>query len=274
VDLDLGQKRVLVTGGSKGIGFACARAFLMEGAKVAIVSRDAGNLDRAKAALAREGLTVETFSANLSDADDAERVVDAVTAALGSIDVLVNSAGAAKRYNPEQLNPVAWRAAMDAKYFPYIHTQDAVLKRMVERQSKNENGAAASRAAVGIIINIIGIGGKVPYDHHIAGGAANAALMLATVGLAHYYAPLGIRINAINPGSTMTERVDEVLDLEASRAGIDKAEALARSQAKIPLGRYAEPEEIADVALFLASPRASYITGALIPMDGGQQPLI
>ena len=88
------------------------------------------------------------------------------------------------------------------------------------------------------------------------------------------YARDGIRINAINPGATLTERVEEALKLEAGQQGIDTKEALARGQAKVPLGRYAKPEEIADVALFLASRRASYVTGAIVPMDGGSAPLI
>ncbi|MFP3185747.1 MAG: SDR family oxidoreductase, partial [Paraburkholderia sp.] len=129
-------------------------------------------------------------------------------------------------------------------------------------------------AEPGTIVNIVGMGGKVASDIHIAGGAANAALMLATVGLAHYYGRYGIRINAINPGPALTERVEEALKLEAAQQGVDTAEVLARNLAQVPLGRYAKPEEIADVALFLASRRASYVTGAIIPMDGGRAPLI
>ena len=133
---------------------------------------------------------------------------------------------------------------------------------------------ANPKAEPGAVVNIIGMGGKFASDIHIAGGAANAALMLATVGLAHHYAKLGIRINAINPGATLTERVEESLALEAQRLGVTRDEALALSQAKVPLGRYAKPEEIADVALFLASRRASYVSGAIIPMDGVSAPLI
>ncbi len=189
-------------------------------------------------------------------------------AAVGPIDILINSAGAAKRLDPAMLDAAAFKAAMDAKYFPYINAQQAVLRRMAERL---KSGAASEPGAV---VNIIGMGGKIASDIHIAGGAANAALMLASVGLAHYYARLGIRINAINPGATLTERVEEALQLEASRQGISPDEALARGQAQVPLGRYAKPEEIADVALFLASRRASYVTGAIVPMDGGASALI
>jgi NAD(P)-dependent dehydrogenase (short-subunit alcohol dehydrogenase family) len=268
MELGLKDKVVLVTGGSKGIGLACAHAFGAEGAKVAIVSRDPANLARAREQLASAGLRVHLARADLHEPHGAADVVEEVWNALGPIDVLVNSAGAARRYDPETLDAAAFRATMDAKYFPSIYPQQEVLRRMVERVKSGE------AAQPGTIVNIIGMGGKVASDIHIAGGAANAALMLATVGLAHYYARYGIRINAINPGATLTGRVEEALKLEADRAGVDVAAARASSEAKVPLGRYAKPEEIADVALFLASRRASYVSGAIVPMDGCSTPLI
>ncbi|HEY2024270.1 SDR family oxidoreductase [Paraburkholderia sp.] len=267
MELGLKDKVVLITGGSKGIGFACARAFAREGAKVAIVSRDPANLARAYEQLKQEGFHVHRTRADLHEPHSAADIVDEVSGAVGPIDVLINSAGAARRYDPETLDADAFRATMEAKYFPYIYPQQEVLRRMAER-------VKAGGAEPGTIVNIIGMGGKIASDIHIAGGAANAALMLATVGLAHYYARYGIRINAINPGSTLTERVEEAVKLEAAQQGIGSEEALARGQAKIPLGRYAKPDEIADVALFLASRRASYVTGAIIPMDGANAPLI
>lgn len=268
MDLGLTGKVVLITGGSKGIGFACARAFASEGAKVAIVSRDPANLARAREQLAAAGYHVHLARADLHEAHSAQDIVEEATSALGPIDILVNSAGAAKRYDPDMLDAAAFRAAMDAKYFSYVYPQQIVLKQMAERARANPD------AEPGAIVNIIGMGGKIASDIHIAGGAANAALMLATVGLAHHYAKLGIRINAINPGATLTERVEEALTLEAQQQGITRDEALAGSQARVPLGRYAKPEEIADVALFLASRRASYVSGAIIPMDGVSSPLI
>ena len=98
--------------------------------------------------------------------------------------------------------------------------------------------------------------------------------MLATTGLAAAFAPRGIRINGINPGSTLTDRVQEQLRVEAKMTGLDQAELLHRMQAKIPLGRLATPEEVAQVVLFLASTHASYVTGAIVPMDGGANPVI
>jgi NAD(P)-dependent dehydrogenase (short-subunit alcohol dehydrogenase family) len=257
MNLELTGKNVLITGGSKGIGLACARAFIAEGARVALISRSEANLAAARAAVE----TTLTVAADLADAAAAGRAVERVEAALGPIDVLVNSAGAARRTPPDELTPAAWRAAMDAKYFTYINAIDPVVKRM----------AARGR---GVIVNIVGSGGKVAMPIHLPGGAANAALMLATVGLAHAYAPKGVRVLAINPGLTNTTRVDEGLRAEARLSGISEREALQRTVDRIPLGRLAEPEEIASVAVFAASARASYLTGVVIGMDGASMPVV
>jgi NAD(P)-dependent dehydrogenase (short-subunit alcohol dehydrogenase family) len=261
MDLNLAGKVVLVTGGSKGIGYACAEAFCAEGATVAIASRSDANLAEAKQRLAEQGHQVFAVRADLRKSEDAKAMVAAVEQALGPVDVLVNSAGAAKRYAPEDLDAQAWHDAMDAKFFSMMHPLDAVLPGM----------AARGR---GTVVNIIGMGGKVANPIHLPGGAANAAMMLASSGLAVAYAKKGIRINAISPGATMTGRVKESLEIEAKRQGITEAEAQARGQAKIPLGRYGEPHEVAKVALFLASPQASYLTGAIVPMDGAAHPVI
>jgi NAD(P)-dependent dehydrogenase (short-subunit alcohol dehydrogenase family) len=145
---------------------------------------------------------------------------------------------------------------MDAKFFSYIHPLDAIVRRMGARGH-------------GAIVNIIGMGGKIGNPVHLPGGAANAALMLATAGLAVAYGPKGVRINAINPGGTLTDRMQEGLAAEARMTGLAPEELLERQQARLPLRRLGTPEEVAQVTLFLASPRASYVTGAIVPMDGG-----
>jgi NAD(P)-dependent dehydrogenase (short-subunit alcohol dehydrogenase family) len=251
MELGLGGKVVLITGGSKGIGLACAALFKAEGAKVAIAARTPATLSAASAGLGG----VFTHAADLSDEVQALALVDATEAALGPIDILVNSAGAAKRTPPDELAPAFWRAAMDAKYFSYINVIDPLIKRMAARGS-------------GVVVNIIGQGGKVASPTHLAGGAANAALMLATAGLATAYAARGVRVVGINPGLTETGRVAEGLKAEAALTGISVDEARSRAVARIPMGRMARPEDVADLAAFLASPRAGYVTGVLVTMDG------
>jgi len=255
--LELDRKVVLVTGGSKGIGLACAEAFLGEGAQVAIASRSRENLERAARTLGG----VVPVAADLTRADAGAQLIREVEAKLGPVDVLINSAGAAKRYLPEDLDVQSWHAAMDAKYFTYIHAMQAVLPGMAARGAGN-------------VVNIIGMGGKVATSIHLPGGAANSALMLATVGLAQVYGPKGIRINAINPGATLTERLKEGLAVEAKARNTTADEVLAQGQARVPLRRYATPEDVANVALFLASELASYVTGAILPMDGGSNPVV
>jgi NAD(P)-dependent dehydrogenase (short-subunit alcohol dehydrogenase family) len=251
MDLGLTGKIVLVTGGSKGIGLACAAAFAAEGARIAIASRNAENLARARATLG----DVLAVTADLADPAQAALLVETVERDLGPIDVLVTSAGAAKRTPADDLTPAAWHAAMDAKYFTYINVIDPVVKLMGARGS-------------GAIINVIGNGGKIASPVHLPGGSANAALMLATAGLATAYASRGVRVVGVNPGLTETDRVTEGLSVDARLSGISIEEASARAVAKIPLGRMAEAREIADVVVFLASRRASYVTGVNISMDG------
>ena len=257
MDLGLKDTKVLITGGSKGIGLACAKAFIAEGAKVALVSRSQANLDQAKKAVS--GAYV--IAADLIDASAAAAMVEKVEKEFGPIDILVNSAGAAKRTDADDLTPAAWRASMDAKYFTYINVIDPLIKKMGQRGN-------------GVVINIIGSGGKVASPTHLSGGAANAALMLATAGLAYAYASKNVRVVGLNPGVTQTERVAEGLKAEAKRANVSEEQAYKQMVARLPMGRPAKPEEIADIAVFAASERGRYLNGANISTDGAASHVI
>ena len=256
MNLELAGRVALITGGSKGIGLACAEAFAAEGARVAIAARGREQLAQAVELLAARGHQVSSFAADLSDARAASGLVEEVERRLGPVEILVTCAGAARRQAPEDLDAAAWHEGMDAKYFPTVHVVQAVLPGMAQRGR-------------GAVVNVVGQGGKVASPVHLTGGAANAALMLASVGLARAYAARGVRVNVLNPGTTLTERAERAVALEARRLGVSPAEAQRSLEERIPLGRFARPEEIAAVAVFLASDRASYVTGAVLSMDGG-----
>ena len=159
------------------------------------------------------------------------------------------------------MTPAVWREAFDAKFFSYINVIDPMVKRMAKRGG-------------GVIVSVIGTGGKVASATHLAGGSANAALMLATAGLGAAYAGRGVRVVGVSPGLTETDRVAEGLAAEARLAKISVDEARERSVERIPIGRMASPREIADAVLFLASPRAGFVTGVTLSVDGGQNPVV
>jgi NAD(P)-dependent dehydrogenase (short-subunit alcohol dehydrogenase family) len=251
------NKVVLITGGSKGIGLACAKQFTAQGARVIINSRTQANIDEAL----KELPGASGFSADLADNKQADAVVDYIYKEFEGIDVLVNSAGAAKRTPLAELNPPSWRAAMDAKFFTTINVVDPVIKLMAARGK-------------GVIINIIGSGGRVASPTHLPGGSANAALMLATAGFGNAYAASGVRVLGINPGLTDTDRVKSGMEAEARFLNISIEQALENAIKKIPIGRLASPNEVADLVLFLASDKARYLTGTTITMDGAQSPVI
>ncbi len=259
--LGLDGKVVLVTGGSKGIGLACARAFAGEGSRVAIGSRSQENLDNAQQTLRKDGIQPVAVRADFSQPQEAHDAVRTAEQLLGPIDVLINCAGAANRYQVDAYTADSWKQGMNAKFFPQAFAMDAVRPGMMERRR-------------GVIVNVIGMGGKMAQPVFLSGGAANAALMLVTTGWANALGRYGIRVNGINPSTTFTDRVKAGMRAEAQALGITETEAMERGRARIPLGRFAQPEEVAAVALFLASDQASYVTGVVIPMDGGLGPVI
>ncbi|WP_161567767.1 SDR family NAD(P)-dependent oxidoreductase [Pigmentiphaga sp. H8] len=256
MDLGLEGKVVLVTGGSRGIGWECARVFGLEGARVALASRGEEGLREARRQLAELGVDATAIPVDFRDGEKVRKAVDAVETALGPIDVLVNSAGSAKHYPPEHDDHGRWRTGMEDKYLSSVHALDAVVPRMGHRGG-------------GVVVNIAGAGGKVSNPMHMPGGAANAAIILVASAMAKAWGPRGVRVNTINPGAIETERLAAALRVKAETSGKTMEQVRSQALSAIPLGRYGRGEEIAWLCAFLASDRAGYISGATIAIDGG-----
>lgn len=259
MDLGLKGKVALVTGGSKGIGKAVARGLAEEGAKVAICARTRAELDAAAAELSKAtGSEVFGVAGDLTREADVQKIVDAAVGRFGRIDILVNNAGTAPGGLLLDLAEEQWQQALQLKFMGFVRCMKAVIPHML-------------RQGGGRIVNIVGNDGVKPIGIELTPSAANAADLAVTVALAEQYGPNNICINAINPGPVATERWDGLIGGIARIRKISVDEAQKRAERSIPLGRICTPEEVANVAVFVASERASFMNGALITLDGGQR---
>lgn len=257
MELGLRGKRAVVTGASKGIGLAIARALAAEGVSLVINARGAELLERVAHELAdAHSVSVEPFAADLAHADAVQGLATFASERLGGVDILVNNAGAIPAGTLATIDDELWRSAYDLKLWGYIRLSRALLPAMQTRRS-------------GTVLNIIGNAGRQPSAGYIAGGPANAALMNFTKGLAAAVGPDGVRVNAINPGPIRTERMRAMAEQRAQASGEPLATVEAAQARGIPLGRVGTPEEVANVAVFLVSDAASYVHGAIIPVEGG-----
>ncbi len=258
MDLQLTGKTALVTGGSAGIGRACARVLLDEGVDVALVARDAARLAEAAKGLQTAGRRIVPIAADCSVAEDVTRAAGEAAAALGPIDILINNAGSAMGGRFVDLGDDAFLSAWNLKLLGYIRMARALAPAMIERRD-------------GRIVNIIGGAGRTPGSGFLPGATANAALLNFTRGLSKELARHNIRVNAISPGTTMTERQNRLLE-QRKKADQTLEAARAEAAAAMPLGRMVAPEEIAAMAAFLASDRSASTTGTEVQIDGGAAP--
>jgi NAD(P)-dependent dehydrogenase (short-subunit alcohol dehydrogenase family) len=253
MDLELAGKSALITGASKGIGFACAEALAAEGCAVHLAARTEADLATARDDLAaRFGVPVTIHPGDL--ADDAEAAC--LAAACADVDILVNNAGAIPAGDLARVDNATWRTAWDLKVFGFINLSRALYPAMCKRGS-------------GVIVNIIGTGGNRPNANFAAGSMANAALMALTTALGAESLDHGVRVNGINPGPIETER----LRIQSERrAEVDLGDRARWREvlADLPAGRPGLPREVGEVAAFLASPRAAWVSGVVVPVDGGQ----
>jgi NAD(P)-dependent dehydrogenase (short-subunit alcohol dehydrogenase family) len=243
MDLNLQGKRVLVTGGSKGIGLACAEAFAAEGAEVRIASR---NPEKGAAAAKFPAKAVD-----LASAGAAEALADWA----GELDVLVNNAGAIPGGTLLKVDEGTWRKAWDLKVFGYVNLSRLVYARMKEKRA-------------GVIVNIIGSAGEKLDAAYIAGSTANAGLMAFTKALGGASHADGIRVVGINPGPISTDRLKSLYRQRAESI-LGDASRYEELFKEMSFGRPGKPEEIAAAVLFLASARSAYTSGTILTIDGG-----
>jgi len=252
MDLGIAGKRVLITGGSKGIGLACAESFAAAGCELILASRDGAKLASAADALrGKVQVNVQTFAADLSTAEGRE----ALHAAHPDPDILVNNAGAIPAGRVQDIPIARWVEAWNLKVIGYIHICQLYLPGMEARRA-------------GVICNIIGMAGRAPRAGYICGGTGNAALIAFTSALGGAAQESGVRVFGINPAATATDRMITQARVNAKLKFGDE-DRWAETLTGLPYGRPIEAKEIADLAAFLASSRGGYVNGTVVDVDGG-----
>lgn len=244
---------VLVTGASSGLGAAMARRFARHDTAVMLAGRDRGRTAETAAEVQRAGGTAEVWLGDLSDPAACADVVRATVDRFGRLDVLVNSAGIIYRATAERTTYEQWRATMAVNVDAVFFTSRAAIPVM-----RTQGG--------GVIVNIASDWGLVGGQEAVAYCASKGAVVLMTKAMALDHAREGIRVNAICPGDCDTP----MLDYEAAQRGVNAAASRREAAEAIPVGRVGRPEEVAALAFYLASDEASFITGAAIPIDGGE----
>jgi 3-oxoacyl-[acyl-carrier protein] reductase len=252
MDLELRNRVAIVTGASKGIGRAIAQTLAREQMRLVLAARSEHLLNDVASACGGECLVL---AIDLREPDSPQKLIDSTIERFGGIDLLINNAGATKRGDFLKLTDDEWADGYALKVFGAMRCCRAAWPHLKTR--------------AGSIINIVGIGGRTPGAEFTIGGSVNAALLNLTKSLADLGTTDGVRVNAINPGSIATDRLQVRIRNFATEHNIEATQAATEMAKHMGIARFGAPEEIASVVAFLASPQASYIHGAIIDVDGG-----
>ena len=257
MDFGIKGKTAFVAAGSKGLGRAIAEELAAEGVDLFLCARGEEALAQTRDEIAKKsGVRVEAMPADVSRENEARDVVREAIARFGRIDILVTNAGGPPSGKFESLTPQMWSAAVDLTLMSVVNLTREVIPGMKERRW-------------GRIINVTSIAVKQPVDGLMLSNSLRSAVTGFAKTLANEVASFGITVNNILPGYTRTERIDQLAQAAATREGISREAAAAKWESEIPAGRLGEPREFGAVAAFLASERASFVTGTSIPVDGG-----
>jgi NAD(P)-dependent dehydrogenase (short-subunit alcohol dehydrogenase family) len=255
MDLELRERSYLITGGTDGLGLALAHRLVAEGARVAVCGRDGVRLARAQELLGGEALC---FEADVTSESDLDEFIDATLSRFGRLDGAVNNAGRSAGTSVASSNDQTWRDDYELKVISALHVSRRVLPALEETK--------------GAIVNVLAIMARSPHANSTPTTASRAAGLALTKAMANEVGPRGIRVNAILIGlieSGQWVRLARDADME-----LDEFYEKMAKGSNIPLGRIGRADEFADLAMFLLSPRASYLTGVGVSIDGGMSPVI
>jgi NAD(P)-dependent dehydrogenase (short-subunit alcohol dehydrogenase family) len=252
MELGLKGRIALVTGASRGIGYGVARLLAAEGCALHLASRSAADLEAARRKLtAAHGVDVTVHPLDLAVSANAGRLAEACE----PLDILVNNAGAIPHGALDKLEESAWREAWDLKVFGFVNLTREIYRAMRARRR-------------GVIVNVIGIAGERPVANYLAGSMGNASLMAMSRALGAESPRYGVRVVAVNPGSIETDRQVVRWKVRA-KAELGDENRWRELTTHLPFGRLGTVDELAAVVVFLASDRASYVSGTVVTVDGG-----
>jgi 3-oxoacyl-[acyl-carrier protein] reductase len=256
MDLGLKGKRALVLAASRGLGYACARGLAQEGCQLVICSRDETRIKAAADQIRTDtGAKVEALAADVSNAAEAERLVSAAVSAYGGLEILVHNAGGPPAGQFHAVNEAQWKQAFEQNMMSFVRIVAAVVPEM-------------KKAGYGRVLTIASSSIKQPIPNLMLSNAFRAGVWGIAKTLSQELGPQGILVNVIAPGRIDTERIAELDQANATRTGKSVEEVRKASVASIPAGRLGTPEEFANLVVFLASTKASYISGQGIFVDG------